>query len=52
VCLSQQSTAAVACGGFAAGQIDSGGRQAATAPQHGVAAANAGSVTFTAAVVG
>jgi len=32
--------------------IDSGGGPAATAPQHGVAAANAGSVTFAAAVAG
>jgi len=38
VCLSHLSTAAAVCGGFVGGQeisINSGGRPAATPPQHG-----------------
>jgi len=59
VCLSHLSTTAAACGGFAAGHpigrilIDSGRYPAVTAlTQHGAqrSAANASSVTFTAAV--
>jgi len=41
--MSHHSTAAAACGGFAAER-----RTTATALQHGAAAANAGSVTLTA----
>jgi len=55
VCLSHHSTAAAACGGFAAERragmeisIDSGGRPAATAPQHGAQQKNAGSAKLTA----